>query len=173
MLYRYRIFGECLFARAFERSSEIASHRLNFMRVGGIVALRTVDDISSVPRVSIVLKGTSPPRLNRLNSQTGAVTFRGTCRPCVCDGEYTGRSKREPSHGAHDVFDQIWYGSAARSSALENRSPRANSRGRFCSNRFSSLTSSCRILIENGSHTGKICEILRALTMADNNKRVR
>jgi len=115
-------FASALFARAFERSSEIASHRLNFMRVGGIVALRTVDDISSVPRVSVVLKGTSPPRLNRLNSQAGAVTFRGTCRACVRNGEHTGRSKREPSHGAHDVFDQIWYGNAARSSALENRS---------------------------------------------------
>jgi len=46
--------------------------------------------------------------------------------------------------------------------------PRANSRGRFCSSRFQLPN-----FIKNGSHTGEICEMLGALTMADNNKRVR
>jgi len=140
MLYRYRVclaaFASALFARAFERWSEIASHRLNFMRVGGIVVLRTVDDISSVPRVSVVLKGTSSPRLNRLSSRTGAVTFRRTRVDRACAMAST-RGEVKGSRATARTTFLIKYGMGVRRDRTRSKIevPRANSRGHFCFNR--------------------------------------
>lgn len=65
------------------------------MRAGGVVALRTVDDISPVPRVSVVLKGTSPPRLNRLSTRARGnlsknVSACARARAHASDGEVKG-----------------------------------------------------------------------------------